>query len=324
MEQDQCWIQLQTKRKYSMSNSNLVNPSSSSCYGDSWEEQAFAEDAAGVSLGGCIWPPRSYSCSFCRREFRSAQALGGHMNVHRKDRARLKESSSSPQNEKILYHHHHHELDQNHLQKPIIRSANSLAYNNLFPNSPLCGLVYKTNNPNYDLDHFVASTSSPSPSKALLRDETLIPFYDSSIPHKMISPLNSSESWRNLSADDRLCSTNFQIEVDNIHEKVSKGIMDSTFRGKGGNNDDDESDVAMSLNLVLCRANPFVEFESTKKEEDLNCKKRKKIDYSTNLLFSKSSSFDRHQLMQANMFELNPNSIDELDLELRLGTKSKV
>ncbi|CAN6236790.1 unnamed protein product [Urochloa humidicola] len=35
------------------------------------------------------WPPRSYPCSFCKREFRSAQALGGHMNVHRRDRARL-------------------------------------------------------------------------------------------------------------------------------------------------------------------------------------------------------------------------------------------
>ncbi|GMI65853.1 hypothetical protein HRI_000254600 [Hibiscus trionum] len=58
-----------------------------SCCYDSWEEQAFAEDA-----GGCIWPPRSYSCSFCGREFRSAQALGGHMNVHRRDRARLKQS----------------------------------------------------------------------------------------------------------------------------------------------------------------------------------------------------------------------------------------
>ncbi|MBA0813820.1 hypothetical protein Gohar_027642 [Gossypium harknessii] len=41
---------------------------------DSWEEQAFAEDAARC-LRGCIWPPRSYSCSFCNREFKSAQAL---------------------------------------------------------------------------------------------------------------------------------------------------------------------------------------------------------------------------------------------------------
>lgn len=58
----------------------------------SWEEQAFARDAA-AHLGGCVWPPRSYSCSFCQREFRSAQALGGHMNVHRRDRALLRQSS---------------------------------------------------------------------------------------------------------------------------------------------------------------------------------------------------------------------------------------
>ncbi|GJU72249.1 transcriptional regulator TAC1-like protein [Tanacetum coccineum] len=35
---------------------------------------------------------RSYTCTFCKRGFPNAQALGGHMNVHRKDRARLRES----------------------------------------------------------------------------------------------------------------------------------------------------------------------------------------------------------------------------------------
>ncbi|CAL9124784.1 unnamed protein product [Musa textilis] len=50
---------------------------------------------SGGSLGGFSWPQRSYSCSFCRREFRSAQALGGHMNVHRRDKARLRESPPS-------------------------------------------------------------------------------------------------------------------------------------------------------------------------------------------------------------------------------------
>ncbi|MQM16605.1 hypothetical protein Taro_049563 [Colocasia esculenta] len=48
--------------------------------------------APGNLLCGLSWPPRSYTCSFCKREFRSAQALGGHMNVHRRDRARLRES----------------------------------------------------------------------------------------------------------------------------------------------------------------------------------------------------------------------------------------
>lgn len=60
-------------------------------HGYSWEEQAFAEDAGGVMGGSSTWPPRSYACTFCRKEFRSAQALGGHMNIHRRDRARLRQ-----------------------------------------------------------------------------------------------------------------------------------------------------------------------------------------------------------------------------------------
>ncbi|KAI3790694.1 hypothetical protein L2E82_03925 [Cichorium intybus] len=49
----------------------------------------------GDLLGGFSWPPRSYTCTFCKREFRSAQALGGHMNVHRRDRARLRQMPCS-------------------------------------------------------------------------------------------------------------------------------------------------------------------------------------------------------------------------------------
>ncbi|CAI9779062.1 unnamed protein product [Fraxinus pennsylvanica] len=37
---------------------------------------------------------KSYRCTFCKRGFSSAQALGGHMNIHRKDRAKLKEFTS--------------------------------------------------------------------------------------------------------------------------------------------------------------------------------------------------------------------------------------
>ncbi|WOL10685.1 hypothetical protein Cni_G19444 [Canna indica] len=31
-----------------------------------------------------------YECTFCKRGFSNAQALGGHMNIHRKDRARAR------------------------------------------------------------------------------------------------------------------------------------------------------------------------------------------------------------------------------------------
>jgi hypothetical protein len=61
---------------------------------------------------GCFssWPvpppsSSSYTCGYCRREFRSAQALGGHMNVHRRDRARLRQCYPS---HLIAAAHHHH------------------------------------------------------------------------------------------------------------------------------------------------------------------------------------------------------------------------
>ncbi|XVE65886.1 hypothetical protein DITRI_Ditri08aG0035400 [Diplodiscus trichospermus] len=38
---------------------------------------------------------RSYECTFCKRGFTNAQALGGHMNIHRKDRAKAKQPTSS-------------------------------------------------------------------------------------------------------------------------------------------------------------------------------------------------------------------------------------
>jgi len=39
---------------------------------------------------------RSYECVFCRRGFTTAQALGGHMNIHRKDRANKAKSNFPP------------------------------------------------------------------------------------------------------------------------------------------------------------------------------------------------------------------------------------
>ncbi|PWA45398.1 Zinc finger, C2H2 [Artemisia annua] len=38
---------------------------------------------------------RSYACMYCKHGFTTAQALGGHMNVHRKDKAKSKSSFSN-------------------------------------------------------------------------------------------------------------------------------------------------------------------------------------------------------------------------------------
>ncbi|XP_076901603.1 zinc finger protein 10-like [Bidens hawaiensis] len=130
MDQSRYWIQ---------KDQPCLNPHVLSSFGDSWEEQAFAEDATGA-LGGCVWPPRSYTCSFCRREFRSAQALGGHMNVHRRDRARLKKISTSNNNNQAPT-----SFDIWLLQNP---------------------------NPNLDLDHvhpLYSSSSSKPPTLSIIR-----------------------------------------------------------------------------------------------------------------------------------------------------------
>ncbi|XP_071720725.1 uncharacterized protein [Rutidosis leptorrhynchoides] len=127
---------------------NCLNSHDLSSFGDSWEEQAFAEDAAGALGGGCcIWPPRSYTCSFCRREFRSAQALGGHMNVHRRDRARLKQiNNSSPKNNIQV------------VVEPAASTSNLAADRCMLQNpTEIC-------NPNFDLDHALFSSSSTTPN----------------------------------------------------------------------------------------------------------------------------------------------------------------
>ncbi|KAK4344777.1 hypothetical protein RND71_034953 [Anisodus tanguticus] len=38
---------------------------------------------------------RSYECVFCKRGFNTAQALGGHMNIHRKERSKNRPSQTS-------------------------------------------------------------------------------------------------------------------------------------------------------------------------------------------------------------------------------------
>ncbi|OIW01235.1 hypothetical protein TanjilG_10396 [Lupinus angustifolius] len=281
---EQGQYRVSTKRKYSMSSSNLTSSETNypSSYDESsWEEKAFAKDASGF---GCIWPPRSYSCSFCRREFRSAQALGGHMNVHRRDRARLNQHQpTSPQLNETL----------NIVQNPL-----NSGY--LYPSS-LCGLANTNNNtnPNYSDPHHVIASSSmvltPSVNKDFIEETHNIPIYSSSIFHK--SSNLSSKSFSNL--------------AESGAERISKGLKN-----------DHKTDVAvsMNLNLYVCRAYTPVQFET--EEEDLISFKKRKMDASIPF-FPKQSSVDTNH-MQSQMFEFSPSSIEEVDLELRLGYRPKV
>ncbi|KAK8477992.1 hypothetical protein V6N13_104282 [Hibiscus sabdariffa] len=67
-------------------------------------------DASGEqndTVGQDATTKRSYECTFCKRGFTNAQALGGHMNIHRKDRAKAKQPRTStlpnpPMNEESM------------------------------------------------------------------------------------------------------------------------------------------------------------------------------------------------------------------------------
>lgn len=57
---------------------------------DEESDRSEQNDGTGTGTG------RSYECVFCKRGFTTAQALGGHMNIHRKDRGKPRPTSSIP------------------------------------------------------------------------------------------------------------------------------------------------------------------------------------------------------------------------------------
>ncbi|PKA48575.1 putative transcriptional regulator RABBIT EARS [Apostasia shenzhenica] len=106
IEQAKHWMWARSKfLPWPVVNSLLTHSSTSSSGGEPrWLQPIIAggDRFTGHDFSNCIWPPRSYSCTFCCREFRSAQALGGHMNVHRRDRAKLREAFSSENHEDVI------------------------------------------------------------------------------------------------------------------------------------------------------------------------------------------------------------------------------
>ncbi|KAF4377480.1 hypothetical protein F8388_024971 [Cannabis sativa] len=355
MEEARHWVW--AKRKHGLVSSSsphhlMVPKNPTSSYDDSWEEQAFAEDAAGP-LGGCIWPPRSYSCSFCRREFRSAQALGGHMNVHRRDRARLKQSpelhhreivnqnqhiNNDNNNNNIALHHlhHHHHLHQN----PLITTTTTTSFgppSQYGPSSQVCAFVYDPNPNITDPAPEVGFIPSSSPSSynnnkkqnCGKQAETLLvpPFFSSSLvvenTKKSSNSTNSSalnpshQSWSNFDRyfHDSNDHKNDHMRDPNHHKNISSITVESgSCRRSSTTTKVDyvkSTDLSVSLNLVVCHAIQTESGNSNKDKEGLlmSCKRRRIEPCS-----DESIAFD----------ELSPCSIEELDLELRLGDRPKV
>ncbi|KAH7864103.1 hypothetical protein Vadar_025836 [Vaccinium darrowii] len=72
---------------------------------------------------------RSYECVFCKRGFTTAQALGGHMNIHRKDRAKNRPVGPAPTS---IHSNNHHHQQFNYHTSPI---------NKIYSHHPVSGYV---------------------------------------------------------------------------------------------------------------------------------------------------------------------------------------
>ncbi|KAL6142156.1 hypothetical protein ACLB2K_060439 [Fragaria x ananassa] len=312
MEQARYWMWAKRKHSSLMSASHEVQVPSSHDE-SSWEEQAFAEDAAGP-LGGCIWPPRSYSCSFCRREFRSAQALGGHMNVHRRDRARLKQS---PNEQNVETTHHHHGLpDQDHqdISVQINPFASTLGTFHQYPSHhQVCALVYNPNNPNSNPLSSPSRVSAQLPGKDQICGQEQITL---NIPTSRSSSVSYPPS-RSILTGNRYYNNSVARNTE-AAEKISRIVESGSCRAnKGG--DYVTTDLSVSLNLVVRCARPSVSAGSDEDEAIISCKRRR-------IMEEKPSTKDSLPFfLKSEGFEVlsRPSSIEELDLELRLGDRPK-
>lgn len=158
---------------------------------DSWEVKAFAEDTRNVM--GTTWPPRSYTCTFCKREFRSAQALGGHMNVHRRDRARL---------------HHAQPNMMNSNMSSASSSTLLIPTQELVANGGLC-LLYSLPKPNAIFDPSSLNNVKGSPSTFL-----------SISTHPNIDGYNEASTSGNCKGDEKVRINKKRRKIDSTIEGV--------------------------------------------------------------------------------------------------------
>ncbi|KAK1428970.1 hypothetical protein QVD17_17811 [Tagetes erecta] len=71
---------------------------------------------------------RCYTCTFCKRGFSNAQALGGHMNVHRRDRAARLQADDQHEEQSSSDHHHPHDEAEGSKRPWFLTQANNHKY----------------------------------------------------------------------------------------------------------------------------------------------------------------------------------------------------
>ncbi|EOA29373.1 hypothetical protein CARUB_v10025660mg [Capsella rubella] len=299
-------------------------PKKSNKESSSWEELAFAEDDA----AGSLWPPRSYTCSFCRREFRSAQALGGHMNVHRRDRARLKQAdddqylfskpSSSPE------YPSHNDSDD-------IRETS--CYTLVFNSKPN---YFKKTQHSCVID--LSSSSSSSPSLPYLTPSSRV---SSGLPEKqntfssspsfLVEPSNnssyipSSSPWSSPSTfvDHKRCDLYAIPGMEGDKKrKIENDVPKIGHKAKLSLGNSCTTDLSVSMNLVIHQSFPITAHDSDEELErgDIRKRRRRHESPSQPSIFISSLSCKSDIITRKEEIKHKGDCFEDLDLELRLGT----
>ncbi|KAK3137236.1 hypothetical protein QOZ80_5BG0449580 [Eleusine coracana subsp. coracana] len=132
-----------------------------------------AEAAAGAREEAAVSPPAPaaaspkpyYECVFCKRGFTTAQALGGHMNIHRRDRAKpARESpagSITTVSRNVDCYSKYRHLATPSMPIPILGSSSSSNLLGMYYPSPSTGMAAAVETEG------VISPSSVSPAREL-------------------------------------------------------------------------------------------------------------------------------------------------------------
>ncbi|OMO66396.1 hypothetical protein CCACVL1_21179 [Corchorus capsularis] len=116
--------------------------------------------------------PKSYTCSFCQKGFSNAQALGGHMNIHRRDRAKLRESSE--ENNMLSLDDHNSQVDSEIIV--LESSEDKSSSSNAKRSSPS-----KISREEYIYDGVSSSSASPARNKDAVKTLSVENYEDSSL-----------------------------------------------------------------------------------------------------------------------------------------------
>ncbi|OIW12625.1 hypothetical protein TanjilG_24558 [Lupinus angustifolius] len=114
---------------------------------------------------------RSYECVFCKRGFTTAQALGGHMNIHRKDRAnnnKVKPNFLPSSSSKVVDDNNYSDLGfYSPIPNHLVAEGNNYNNNTYYYSTITPDLEVDTTDNNYHPFYFPSHTCGTSPSSNL-------------------------------------------------------------------------------------------------------------------------------------------------------------